>query len=156
MGGAHSSWRSSWGQENGCGREQYPCDDSLAPWSEPEWANRPDSSVHECPGASKGPPILDHRHGGVTLLHRTHEVGEVSSRRVSKAGGKWLLPGSGDLSMQIAEKWQLPPFRLRESSECAPLRNRSSSFEARDSRGSSGQSSASFSVACESTSTSSE
>ncbi len=33
--------------------------------------------------------------------------------RVSKAGGKWLLPGTGDLSMQIAEKWQLPPFKLR-------------------------------------------
>ncbi len=55
MGGAHSSWRSSWGQENGCGRERYPCDDSLAPWSEPEWASRPDSSVHGRPGASKGP-----------------------------------------------------------------------------------------------------
>ncbi len=40
--------------------------------------------------------------------------------------------------------------------ECAPMRKRSSSFEARDSWGSSGQSSASFSVARESTSTSSE
>ncbi len=59
-----------------------------------------------------GQSILDHRHGGVTLLHRTHKVDEVSGRRVSKAGGKWLLPGTGDLSMQIAEKWQLPPFRL--------------------------------------------
>ncbi len=26
--------------------------------------------------------------GGVTLLHRTHKVGEVSGRRVSKAGRK--------------------------------------------------------------------
>ncbi len=51
-------------------------------------------------------------HGGVTLLHRTHKVGEVSGRRVSKEGGKRLLPGSGDLLMQITEKWQLPPFRL--------------------------------------------
>ncbi len=51
MGGAHSSWRSSWDQENWCGRERYPCDGSLAPWSEPEWASRPDSSVHECSGA---------------------------------------------------------------------------------------------------------
>ncbi len=51
-----------------------------------------------------GQIILNHRHGGVTLPHRTHKVGEVSGRRVSKAGGKWLLPGTGDLSMQIAEK----------------------------------------------------
>ncbi len=55
MGVAHSSWRSSWGQENGYGVDQYLCDDSLAPWSEPEWASRPGSSTHECPGASKGP-----------------------------------------------------------------------------------------------------
>ncbi len=59
-----------------------------------------------------GQSILNHRHGGVTLLHRTHKVGEVSGRHVSKARGKWLLPGTGDLSMQIAEKWQLPPFKL--------------------------------------------
>ncbi len=59
-----------------------------------------------------GQSVLDQRHGGVTLLHRTHKVGEVSGRRVSKAGGKRLLPGSGDLLMQITEKWQLPPFRL--------------------------------------------
>ncbi len=38
-----------------CGGERYPCDDLLAPWSEPEWASCPDSSAHECPGASKGP-----------------------------------------------------------------------------------------------------
>ncbi len=76
--------------------------------------------------------------------------GEVSGRRVSKAGGKWLLPGTGDLSMQIAEKWQLPPFKLGMcTDEEAPV-------ELRSSRGSSGQSSASFSVARESTSTSSE
>ncbi len=59
-----------------------------------------------------GQSVLDHRHGGVTLLHRTHKVGEVSGRRISKAGGKRLLPGSGDLLMQITKKWQLPPFRL--------------------------------------------
>ncbi len=58
-----------------------------------------------------GQSVLYHRYGGVTLLHRTHKVGEVSGRHVSKAGGKWLLPGTGDLLMQIAEKWQLPPFR---------------------------------------------
>ncbi len=51
-----------------------------------------------------GQSILDHQHGGVTLLHRTHEVGEVSGCRISKVGGKWLLPGSGDLLMQITEK----------------------------------------------------
>ncbi len=68
-----------------------------------------------------GLSILNHRHGGVTLLHRTHEVGEVSGRRVSKVGGKWLLPGSGDLSMQIAEKWQLPPFRLGMCTTEEPL-----------------------------------
>ncbi len=28
------------------------------------------------------------RHGGIALLHRNHEVGEVSGRRVSKAGRK--------------------------------------------------------------------
>ncbi len=55
MGGAHSYWHSFWGQENGCGGERYLCDDLLAPWSEPEWASRPDSSAHECLGASKGP-----------------------------------------------------------------------------------------------------
>ncbi len=59
-----------------------------------------------------GQSVLDHRHGGVTLLHRTHEVGEVSGRHISKAGGKWLLPGSGDLLMQITEKLEIPPFRL--------------------------------------------
>ncbi len=54
-GGAHSPWRSFWGQENGCGGERYLCDDLLAPWSEPECVSLPDSSAHECPGASKGP-----------------------------------------------------------------------------------------------------
>ncbi len=58
-----------------------------------------------------GQSVLNHRYGGVTLLHRTHKVGEVSGCRVCKAGGKRLHPGSGDLLMQIAEKWQLPPFR---------------------------------------------
>ncbi len=58
-----------------------------------------------------GQSVLNHRYGGVTLVHRSHKVGEVSGCRVSKAGGKRLLPGSGDLLMQIAEKWQLPPFR---------------------------------------------
>ncbi len=58
-----------------------------------------------------GGQSVNHRYGGVTLLHRTHKVGEVSGCRVSKAGGKRLLPGSGDLLMQIAEKRQLPPFR---------------------------------------------
>ncbi len=51
----HSSWRSFWGQENECGGERYPCEDSPAPWSEPEWASRPNNSTHECPGTSKGP-----------------------------------------------------------------------------------------------------
>ncbi len=59
-----------------------------------------------------GQSVLYHKHGGVTLLHRTHKVGEVSGCRVSKAGGKRLFPGSGDILMQITEKWQLPPFRL--------------------------------------------
>ncbi len=59
-----------------------------------------------------GQSVLYHRHGGVTLLHSTHKVGEVSGHRVSKAGGKRLFPGSGDLLMQITEKRQLPPFRL--------------------------------------------
>ncbi len=73
-------------------------------------------------------------HGGIALLHRTHEVGEVSGRRVSKAGRKRLFPVSGDLLMQITEKRQLPPPIL----EFTPLRNRLSSFEERDLRGSSG------------------
>ncbi len=59
-----------------------------------------------------GQSVLYHRHGGVTLLHSTRKVGEVSGRRVSKAGGKRLFPGSGDLLMQITKKGQLPPFRL--------------------------------------------
>ncbi len=41
----------------------------------------------------------------------------------SKAGGKWLLPGSGDLLMQIAEKWQLPPFRLGMCTAEEPFRS---------------------------------
>ncbi len=56
--------------------------------------------------------VFYHRHSGVTLLHRTHKFGDVSGRRVSKAGGKRLFPGSGDLLMQITEKRQLPLFRL--------------------------------------------
>ncbi len=58
-----------------------------------------------------GQSVLYHRYGGVTLLHGTYKVGEVSGCRVSKAGGKRPFPGSGDLLMQIAEKRQLPPFR---------------------------------------------
>ncbi len=94
-----------------------------------------------------GQSVLYHRHGVVTLLHRTRKVGEVSGRRVSKAGGKRLFPGSGDLLMQITKKGSF----LGSGLEFGPLRNRSSSFDARDSRGSSGQSSASFSashIAC--------
>ncbi len=89
---------------------------------------------------------------GIALLHRNHEVGEVSGRRVSKAGRKRLFPGSGNLLMQITEKRQLPPLIL----EFTPLRNRSSSFEERESRGSSSNPCESFSAARESTSTSSE
>ncbi len=96
--------------------------------------------------------FLYHRHGGVALLHRTNKVGEVSGRHVSEAGRKCLFPGSGDLMMQITKNGSF----LRSGFEFEPLRNRSSSFEERDSRGSSGQSSASFSVVRESTSTSSE
>ncbi len=59
-----------------------------------------------------GQSVLYHRHGGVTLLHRTHKVGEVSGCRASMAGGKRLFPGPGDVLMQITEKRQLPPFRL--------------------------------------------
>ncbi len=92
------------------------------------------------------------RHGGIALLHRNHEVGEVSGRRVSKAGRKRLFPGSENLLMQITEKRQLPPLIL----EFTPLRNRSSSFEERESRGSSSNPCVSFSAARESTSTSSE
>ncbi len=55
-----------------------------------------------------GQSVLYHRHGGVALLHRTHKVGEVSGRRVSKAGRERLFPVSGDLLMQITEKRQLP------------------------------------------------
>ncbi len=51
----HSSWRSFWGQENECDGERYLCDDSLTPWSGPEWASHPSNSAHECPGTSKGP-----------------------------------------------------------------------------------------------------
>ncbi len=40
-------------------------------------------------------------------------VGEVSGCHISEAGGKRLFPGSGDLMMQITEKWQFPPFRPR-------------------------------------------
>ncbi len=58
-----------------------------------------------------GQSVLYHRYGGVTLLHRTHKVGEVSRCHVNKAGGKQLFPGFGDLLMQITEKRQLPPFR---------------------------------------------
>ncbi len=89
------------------------------------------------------------RHGGIALLHRNHEV---SGRRVSKAGRKRLFPGSGNLLMQITEKRQLPPLIL----EFTLLRNRSSSFEERESRGSSSNPCESFSAARESTSTSSE
>ncbi len=92
------------------------------------------------------------RHGGIALLHRNHEVGEVSGRRVSKAGRKRLFPGSENLLMQITEKRQLPPLIL----EFTPLRDRSSSFEERESRGSSSNPCESFSAARESTSTSSE
>ncbi len=92
------------------------------------------------------------RHGGIALLHRNHEVGEVSGRRISKAGRKRLFPGSGNLLMQMTEKRQLPPLIL----EFTPLRNRSSSFEERESRGSSSNPCESFSAARESTSTSSE
>ncbi len=91
------------------------------------------------------------RHGGIALLHRNHEVGEVSGRRVSKAGRKRLFPGSENLLMQITEKRQLPPLIL----EFTPLRDRSSSFEERESRGWSSNPCESFSAARESTSTSS-
>ncbi len=92
------------------------------------------------------------RHAGIALLHRNHEVGEVSGRRVSKAGRKRLFPGSENLLMQITEKRQLPPLILKFT----PLRDRSSSFEERESRGSSSNPCESFSAARESTSTSSE
>ncbi len=59
-----------------------------------------------------GQSFLYHRHGSVALLHRTNKVGEVSGRRVSEAGRKWLFPGSGDLMMQITEKRQLSPLGL--------------------------------------------
>ncbi len=49
--------------------------------------------------------------------------------------------------MQVAEKWQLPPFKLGMRTDEEAIV---------ELRGSSGQSSASFSVARESTSTSSE
>ncbi len=68
-----------------------------------------------------GQNVLYHRYGGVTLLHRTHKVGEVSGCRVSKAGGKRLFPESGDLLMQIAEKWQLPSFRSGIRAAKVPL-----------------------------------
>ncbi len=83
--------------------------------SGPTWLSR--KEVAGLPGRRQrgwkvgGQSVLYHRHGGVTLLHRTHKVGEVSGWCVSKAGGKRLFPGSGDLLMQITEKRQLPPFR---------------------------------------------
>ncbi len=69
-----------------------------------------------------GQSVLYHRQGGVALLHRTHEVGEVSVvTRVSKAGRKQQFPGSGDLLMQITEKRQLPPLRLGICTAKKPL-----------------------------------
>ncbi len=59
-----------------------------------------------------GQSVLYHRRGSVALLHRTHKVGEVSGRRISKAGRERQFPGSGDLLMQITEKRQLPPLWL--------------------------------------------
>ncbi len=52
----------------------------------------------------RGEYVLDHRNGGIALLHGTHKVVEVSGCPVSKAGGKRLFPGSGDLVMQITGK----------------------------------------------------
>ncbi len=68
-----------------------------------------------------GQSVLYPRHGGVALLHRTHKVGEVSGRRVSKVGRKRLFPGSGDLLMQITEKRQLLPLRLGICTAKKPL-----------------------------------
>ncbi len=47
----------------------------------------------------------------VPLLHRTNEVGEVSGRRISETGGERLLPGPGDLVMQVREERQFSPHR---------------------------------------------
>ncbi len=51
----HSFCCSFWGQEHECGGGRYLGNNSLTPWSWPVWANRPDSWVHKCHGASKGP-----------------------------------------------------------------------------------------------------
>ncbi len=61
------------------------------------------------------------RHAGIALLHRNHEVGEVSGRRVSKAGRKRLFPVSENLLMQITEKRQLPPLILKFTPLRGPL-----------------------------------
>ncbi len=57
--------------------------------------------------------VLDRRDCDVPLLHRTNEVGEVSGRRISEAGGERLLPRPGNLMMQVREVRQLSPRRVR-------------------------------------------
>ncbi len=81
----HSSWRSFWGQENECDGGRYLCDDSLTPWSGPEWASRPSSWARECPGTLKGQ----------CSIHALRDC----SRRQGQAKGKDLvlvsLPSKG-------------------------------------------------------------
>ncbi|MGL5643417.1 MAG: hypothetical protein ACRCW3_01435 [Metamycoplasmataceae bacterium] len=65
-----------------------------------------------------GQSVLHCRNGRITVLHGTNKVGEVYGRGISKAGRKRLLPGSGNLSMQIAEEGQ---FSSRRASVSAAI-----------------------------------
>ncbi len=94
--------------------------------------------------------VLDRRDCGVTTLHRTNKVGEVSGRRISEAGGERLLPRPGNLVMQVREERQLSPHQAQTRA----TEESSSSLDDWDSQGSSGQSKLNFSVVRAKTSTS--
>ncbi len=49
-------------------------------WSEPEWANHPDSSVHECPWSLKG--------ASAASMHFVNVLGAKASRRAGPCIGK--------------------------------------------------------------------
>ncbi len=50
---------------------------------------------------------------GVSPLHRTNEVGEVSGRCISEAGGERPLPRPGNLMKHVREKRQLSHCRAQ-------------------------------------------
>ncbi len=60
------------------------------------------SAQRACPQ----PPGLRH-----TVLHGTKEVGYVSNHHISETGGERLLPGPGDLVMQVREERPLSSRR---------------------------------------------